>query len=132
MKLSTKSSGVSQCGKFMRVLCLFRTTLIHVILPSVHGQQLVLVKTFNYIKIVIAQLKGLQGMGQPYLKTIVEYIFPFQPTNKIDFFCICQSRRQSSLDHLSLHNLMLRPIYRFPQILALLQVSNELLYLAVN
>ena len=36
----------------MRVLCLFRTTLIHVILPSVHGQQLVLVKTFNYIKIV--------------------------------------------------------------------------------
>lgn len=30
---------------------------------SVHGQQLVLVKTFNYIKIVIAQLKGLQGMG---------------------------------------------------------------------
>ena len=63
LKLSTKSSGVSQCGKFTRVLCLFRTTLIHVILPSVHGQQLVLVKTFIKIKIVIAQLKGLQGMG---------------------------------------------------------------------
>ena len=52
-------------------------------------------------------------------------IFVFNLTiGTTNLFCIFQSRRQSSSGHQSLHHLMLKPIQRFPQILALLQVSN--------
>ena len=57
--------------------------------------------------------------------------------NKRDFFIVnfsdllsfSKSRRQSSREHNSLHHLMLKPVQRFPQILALLQVGDKIFLL---
>lgn len=89
-------------------------------------------KPLIILKLLLHNWKVFWGWDSLIWRLLLNISFLFNPPIKLIFFCICQSRRQSSLDHLSLHNLMLRPIYRFPQILALLQVSNELLYLAVN